>query len=57
MGLIKGAFTAVLVFTFMMAGANKVSDQVVNSWMIGARAREGGSGSLCGVAACLHLSL
>lgn len=57
MGLIKGAFTVVLVFTFMMAGANKVSDQVVNSWMIGARAREGRSGSLCGVAACLHLSL
>ena len=29
MGLIKGALTALIVFTFMMAGANKVSDQVL----------------------------
>jgi hypothetical protein len=28
MGLIKSSLTAILVFTFMMAGANKVSDQV-----------------------------
>jgi len=28
MGLIKHAFTAILVFTFMMAGANKVSNQI-----------------------------
>jgi hypothetical protein len=28
MGLIKHAFTAILVFAFMMAGANKVSNQV-----------------------------
>ena len=29
MGLIKGSLTLILVFVFMMAGANKVSDQVM----------------------------
>ena len=28
MGLMRGALTCILVFTFLMAGANKVSDQI-----------------------------